>query len=105
MKRRVKEMEEEAAKLREMQAQVDKEMSAAGMDRDSADVDSRSVYVGNVDYGTTPEELQGHFQACGTINRITIICDKWTGHPKGYVPSPLGLLCLTSGSLPPDTPT
>lgn len=32
MKQRVKEMEEEAAKLREMQAQVEKEMSMAGLD-------------------------------------------------------------------------
>lgn len=38
-----------------------------------------------MDYGATPEEIQGHFQACGTINRVTILCDKFTGHPKGYV--------------------
>jgi polyadenylate-binding protein 2 len=37
-----------------------------------------------VDYGATPEEVQAHFQSCGTINRITILCDKWTGHPKGF---------------------
>lgn len=85
MKRRVKEMEEEAAKLREMQAQVEKEMSMAGLEfGNTAEADSRSVYVGNVDYSATPEELQAHFQACGTINRITILCDRWTGQPKGY---------------------
>jgi hypothetical protein len=33
MKRRVKEMEEEAAKLREMQAQVEKEMGASTHER------------------------------------------------------------------------
>jgi hypothetical protein len=38
-----------------------------------------------VDYAATPEEIQMHFQACGTINRVTILCDKFTGHPKGYV--------------------
>ena len=38
-----------------------------------------------MDYGATPEEIQAHFQACGTINRVTILCDKFTGHPKGYV--------------------
>lgn len=48
------------------------------------DVDRRSVYVGNVDYGTTPPELQEHFKNCGAINRITIMVDKFTGHPKGY---------------------
>ncbi|WVN86660.1 uncharacterized protein L203_101829 [Cryptococcus depauperatus CBS 7841] len=50
----------------------------------AAAVDLRSVYIGNVDYGATPEEIQAHFQACGTINRVTILCDKFTGHPKGY---------------------
>ncbi|CAD6567432.1 MAG: cytoplasmic RNA-binding protein [Tremellales sp. Tagirdzhanova-0007] len=52
-------------------------------DEESAAVDGRSVYIGNVDYGATPEEIQAHFQACGTINRVTILCDKFTGHPKG----------------------
>lgn len=49
--------------------------------------------VSQVDYGATPEEIQGHFQACGTINRVTILCDKFTGHPKGYVQilMPIGL--------------
>jgi len=85
MKKRVKEMEEEAAKLREMQAQVEKEMSSSGVDlAQAADADARSVYVGNVDYASTPEELQQHFQSCGTIHRITIVCDKFTGHPKGF---------------------
>ncbi|KAI7856333.1 hypothetical protein BDC45DRAFT_503688 [Circinella umbellata] len=81
MKERVKEMEDEAAKLREMQAEVEKSMNS---EEDKEAVDSRSVYVGNVDYGSTPEELQAHFQSCGTINRVTILCDKFTGHPKGF---------------------
>lgn len=29
-----------------------------------AQIDARSVYVGNVDYAVTPEELQQHFQVC-----------------------------------------
>ncbi|KYF39430.1 RNA recognition motif-containing protein, partial [Toxoplasma gondii TgCatPRC2] len=35
-----------------------------------------------VDYSSTPAELQEHFKSCGTINRITIMVDKYTGHPK-----------------------
>ncbi|KAI9282183.1 hypothetical protein BY458DRAFT_428989 [Sporodiniella umbellata] len=81
MKQRVKDMENEAAKLRDMQAEVEKSMHP---EEDKEAVDSRSVYVGNVDYGASPEELQAHFQSCGTINRVTILCDKFTGHPKGY---------------------
>ena len=37
-----------------------------------------------VDYATTPEELQLHFQSCGTVNRVTILTDKG-GSPKGCV--------------------
>ncbi|KAI8454290.1 polyadenylate-binding protein 2 [Phakopsora pachyrhizi] len=92
MKQRVREMEMEAEKLREMQAQVEREMSEAGargngvvtLEEDKEVVDSRSVYVGNVDYGSTAEEIQAHFASCGTINRITILCDKFTGQPKGF---------------------
>ncbi|KAG0174831.1 cytoplasmic RNA-binding protein [Apophysomyces sp. BC1015] len=81
MKAHVKHMEEEAARLRYMQTEVEKSMHP---EEDKEVIDSRSIYIGNVDYGTTPEELQAHFQACGTINRVTILCDKFSGHPKGY---------------------
>ncbi|KAJ1527351.1 cytoplasmic RNA-binding protein [Nowakowskiella sp. JEL0078] len=66
MKLRYEEMEREAQKLQELQAQNEKEMT------------------GVVDYSSTPEEVQAYFQACGIINRVTILCDKFTGHPKGF---------------------
>nr|DAD21998.1 TPA_asm: hypothetical protein HUJ06_023461 [Nelumbo nucifera] len=54
MKKRLKEMEEEAAALREMQAKVEKEMgavqdpaSAAAIQASREEGDSRSVFVGN----------------------------------------------------------
>lgn len=99
----MKEIEDEAAKLRKMTAAVEKDMgmnstdavmggggsgtsdSAAGMSAAQTEAqDARSIYIGNVDYAATPEELHAHFQSCGTINRITILCDKFTGHPKGF---------------------
>ncbi|XP_059461564.1 polyadenylate-binding protein 2-like [Corylus avellana] len=90
MKKRLKEIEEEAGALREMQAKVEKEMGAV---QDSSgtsatlaekeEVDARSIYVGNVDYACTPEEVQQHFQSCGTVNRVTILTDKF-GQPKGF---------------------
>ncbi|KAF2086059.1 RNA-binding domain-containing protein, partial [Saccharata proteae CBS 121410] len=82
MKARVQEMEAEAAKLREMQAQIDQQ--SAELRENKEDIDARSVFVGNVDYGASPEEIQAHFQSCGSINRVTILLDKFTGHPKGY---------------------
>ncbi|KAJ3104915.1 cytoplasmic RNA-binding protein [Phlyctochytrium planicorne] len=109
MKARVAQMEAEAAKLREMQEQAEKDMNAGTASADSiqqkAEVDARSVYVGNVDYSSTPEEIQAHFQSCGTINRVTILCDKWTGHPKGFAyvefadPSPISNALALNDSL------
>ncbi len=37
-----------------------------------------------MDYGATVEELNAHFADCGTINRVTIMCNKATGMPKGF---------------------
>lgn len=82
MKKRVEEMEAEAAKLREMQASLDSQ--SENLRENKEDIDARSVFVGNVDYGASPEEIQAHFQSCGSINRVTILLDKFTGHPKGY---------------------
>lgn len=36
------------------------------------EADNRSVYIGNVDYGATAEELEQHFHGCGSINRYII---------------------------------
>nr|XP_023907845.1 polyadenylate-binding protein 2-like [Quercus suber] len=82
MKKRVQEMEAEAAKLREMQASIDAQ--SENLRENKEDIDARSIFVGNVDYGASPEEIQAHFQTCGAINRVTILLDKFTGHPKGY---------------------
>ena len=61
-----------------------------------AEADSRSVFVGNVDYAVTPEELQLHFQvrprgsfgACSVTCRLQMSAEKtqaaapqpWTLH-------------------------
>jgi len=82
MKKRVQEMEAEAAKLREMQASLDSQTDSLRESKE--DIDARSIFVGNVDYGASPEEIQAHFQTVGAINRVTILLDKFTGHPKGY---------------------
>ena len=41
------------------------------------------MYPQQVDYGATAEELEAHFHGCGSVNRVTILCDKFSGHPKG----------------------
>ncbi|KAG7188106.1 hypothetical protein KM043_015955 [Ampulex compressa] len=94
IKARVREMEEEAEKLKQLQSEVDKQMnmgSPPGITsplnmslEDKMEVDNRSIYVGNVDYGATAEELEQHFHGCGSVNRVTILCNKFDGHPKGF---------------------
>ena len=80
IKARVKAMEEESEKLKELQKEVDMQLSmpAGGAQlnlslEEKMDVDSRSVYIGNVDYGATAEELEQHFHGCGSINRYTLL--------------------------------
>eukprot|EP01023_Acetabularia_acetabulum_P010913 TRINITY_DN1497_c0_g1_i1.p1 TRINITY_DN1497_c0_g1~~TRINITY_DN1497_c0_g1_i1.p1 ORF type:complete len:231 (-),score=63.59 TRINITY_DN1497_c0_g1_i1:288-980(-) len=93
MQAKLHQMEAEAAKLKEMQSKAEQE---AGLTEDGdhvrnegdegddrTDIDKRSLYIGNVDYSATPEELQQHFQSCGTVNRVTIMTDKF-GNPKGF---------------------
>ncbi|XP_053411122.1 embryonic polyadenylate-binding protein 2 [Nycticebus coucang] len=55
-----------------------------GTPEEKVEADHRSIYVGNVDYGSTAEELEAHFNCYGEIHRVTILCDKFSGHPKGY---------------------
>ncbi|XP_037690489.1 polyadenylate-binding protein 2 isoform X2 [Choloepus didactylus] len=87
-------MEEEAEKLKELQNEVEKQMNMSPPPGNAGPVimsieekmeaDARSIYVGNVDYGATAEELEAHFHGCGSVNRVTILCDKFSGHPKGF---------------------
>uniref|UniRef100_A0A7S0RJ00 RRM domain-containing protein n=1 Tax=Pyramimonas obovata TaxID=1411642 RepID=A0A7S0RJ00_9CHLO len=89
IKQRMQENENELAKLRQMQSKLDKELATGGASGSEAEAvnreeaDARSIYIGNVDYSTTPEELQQLFQSCGTVNRITILTDKFE-NPKGF---------------------
>ena len=42
-----------------------------------------SIYIGNIDYNATEDELRDTFIDCGDIVRVTIIKNMKTGHPKG----------------------
>jgi len=95
MKARVKEMEEEAEKLKEMQKEAEDSLimssptstvltSPVAALADKGEADARSVYVGNVDYSATATDLEQHFHGTGSVNRVTILCDKFTGTPKGF---------------------
>lgn len=42
------------------------------------------IYVGNLSYDVTEEELRQEFLAFGKIDSASIITDKYSGRPKGF---------------------
>lgn len=94
---KLRQIEQEAEKIRAMQNEVEKQFQGSVGSTGSPGVvasqlsleekmlvDGRSIYVGNVDYSATPDQLEEHFRGCGSIERVTILTDKFTGHPKGF---------------------
>jgi RNA recognition motif-containing protein len=51
-----------------------------------------NIYVGNLSYDVTGEELRAEFAAFGTVETVNIITDKYDGRPRGFafveMPSP-----------------
>ncbi|MFC2048193.1 RNA recognition motif domain-containing protein [Chloroflexota bacterium] len=42
------------------------------------------IYVGNLSYDVTDEELRQEFLAFGEVESVNIIMDKYSGRPKGF---------------------
>jgi len=42
------------------------------------------IYVGNLSYDVTEEELRQEFLAFGGVESVNIIMDKYSGRPKGF---------------------
>ena len=45
---------------------------------------AKKLYVGNLPYSTTQEELQTLFGGAGSVESATVITDKFTGNSKGF---------------------
>jgi len=43
-----------------------------------------NIYVGNLSYEVTEEELRQEFEAFGDVASVKIITDKYSGRPKGF---------------------
>ncbi|GFH12624.1 C2 calcium-dependent membrane targeting [Haematococcus lacustris] len=77
MKKKLKEMEEESARLKALQSGGSADAAAVSGAAEAAskeEADSRSIYVGNVDYSCTPEELQQHFKGSRTAGGALPMC-------------------------------
>jgi len=93
MRQRVAEMEEEAKRMSELSGAGTTAAPAGSPGQKPVpgapseaqqEVDQRSIHVSQVDYSVTEEELKQLFEACGSVNRATILKDKFTGQPKGF---------------------
>ena len=51
------------------------------------------IYVGNLSYEVTEEDLRQEFEAFGKVESVNIITDKISGRPKGF-----GFVEMTSES-------
>jgi RNA recognition motif-containing protein len=45
---------------------------------------AKKLYVGNLSYDTTQEQIQTLFSEIGEVAEITLITDRDTGRPKGF---------------------
>lgn len=45
---------------------------------------ARKLYVGNLSYNTTEDDLRELFAAYGTIDSLNLITDRYTGRPRGF---------------------
>ena len=45
---------------------------------------NKKLYVGNLDYAVTSDQLEEHFKPAGTVVSATVISDRATGRSKGF---------------------
>jgi len=43
-----------------------------------------NIFVGNLSYQTTQEDLYAAFSAYGSVERVNIVTDRDTGQPRGF---------------------
>jgi RNA recognition motif-containing protein len=44
----------------------------------------KSIFVGNLDFGTTEESIRNLFEQHGGVDRVNVIRDRDTGQPRGF---------------------
>ena len=43
----------------------------------------KNIFVGNLDYKTSEDELRQLFAAYGPVDRVSIVTDRYSGQPRG----------------------
>ena len=44
----------------------------------------KNLFVGNIDFNTTEDNLRELFAPYGAVNQVTIVKDRETGQPRGF---------------------
>jgi RNA recognition motif-containing protein len=44
----------------------------------------KSMYIGNLDFSTTEDQLRALFAAHGAVETVTLVRDRDTGQPRGF---------------------
>jgi len=44
----------------------------------------KNIFVGNMDFGVTEEQLRAAFAAHGQVDKVTIVTDRDSGQPRGF---------------------
>ncbi|CCD68740.1 Putative RNA-binding protein EEED8.12 [Caenorhabditis elegans] len=82
------EIEAESAILEQIQNKMAKNLESAAYvpptEEEQKAIDAKSVFIGNVDFNSTIEEVEEHFKGCGHIVRTTIPKDKFTKKQKNF---------------------
>ena len=44
----------------------------------------KNIFVGNLSFGTTEQDIRTLFEAHGKVDRVTIVTDRDSGQPRGF---------------------
>ena len=45
---------------------------------------AKNIYVGNLSFNATEDQVRGMFEAYGAVERVSIVTDRDTGQPRGF---------------------
>jgi RNA recognition motif-containing protein len=44
----------------------------------------KNIFVGNLSFGTTEDDVRSLFEAYGTVDRVNLVTDRETGRARGF---------------------
>jgi cold-inducible RNA-binding protein len=44
----------------------------------------KNIFVGNLSFGTTEQDIRSLFEAHGSVDRVNIVTDRESGQPRGF---------------------